>query len=761
MRDRSPGLWIRYGAAVACTAAALACRAVLYHYTARHGALVPFFPAIVAAVVYGGWGPGLLAVILSVTAAALQLHVLPVSPLRHPADLASVGVFAGVGVLIVYLCEEQRSARRRLRRVTINARCMLWDAEINSVERDATGASTKHDALQWKITIRDEEAAQHVVPLDVTASGSYLKAFESSQNPTDRQELTQARARALSRGDESYRCEFRCTDKNGCVHWLQEEVTIRPIGRCRWRAAGVVTDVTPNKQAEHALREAHAMLSAVNDGTTDAVFIKDLQGRYLMINPAGAAHVGTTVEGVVGKDDTAFFRPESARKLRQDDQRVVDLGRTFTFETEHVMPGGHPKTFQSTKSPYRDSHGAIIGIIGIARDITERRQAERERAALLAAERAARAQAERAGKAKDDFLACLSHELRTPLTPVLLLTSLLDSRADLPQDAREDVATIRRNVELEARLIDDLLDLTRVARGKLRLEMQTADVHLLVHSALDACWARDERRPLLELNARRHYVRGDPARLQQVLWNLLSNARKFTPTGGSITVRTADGPDERIVVSVIDTGQGIEADLLPRIFDAFEQGDAAAARQFGGLGLGLAISRAIVHAHGGAIEAYSAGRGTGATFTVLLPVVPEPVATGQNPPTPRHDRAPRGPRRILLVEDHESTLATMHKLLVSLGHQVRTASCVRDALDIACTQPIDLVISDVALGDGTGHELMRELRDRCPVVGIAVSGYGMEDDVRRSHESGFAEHLVKPIDPGQLKAAIERVSTPA
>jgi CheY-like chemotaxis protein/nitrogen-specific signal transduction histidine kinase len=392
----------------------------------------------------------------------------------------------------------------------------------------------------------------------------------------------------------------------------------------------------------------------------------------------------------------------------------------------------------------------------------------RERERLLASERAARAMAEasaaeaqRASDAKSTFLATLSHELRTPLTPVLLNVSLIERHAGLPVELREDVAAIRRNVELESRLISDLLDLTRIANGKLQLDQQDVDLHSIVRAAIDICQREASAKLVLELKARRHVVRGDTTRLQQIFWNLVSNAEKFTGPEGTITVRTLEAPGNRVRVQIIDTGSGIDPSILPRLFNVFEQGDARVMRQQAGLGLGLAISRKLTEAHGGTIAAASEGRGRGATFTVELPL-PEPsTRTTATPRRPSVALASTGRLRVLLVEDHEPTLRALGRLLRQIGHTVTEVTTVASATATAAQDGFDLIISDLGLPDGSGLDVMRHLRDRYEGRAIALTGFGMESDIVASREAGFAAHLTKPVDLVTLEAAIQRVLGPA
>lgn len=382
---------------------------------------------------------------------------------------------------------------------------------------------------------------------------------------------------------------------------------------------------------------------------------------------------------------------------------------------------------------------------------------------LLSALSEARDEAEQASRAKDDFLATLSHELRTPLSPVLLLADAEANNPDLPDEVRAKFSIIRKNVNLEARLIDDLLDLTRISRGKLQLNRIRCNVHRIIEDAISNVQGDAHERGISmieELTASDLEVLGDPVRLQQVIWNVLRNAVKFAPSKGVVNIRTRNA-DGTIQIDITDSGIGLAESELEHIFDAFSQSKLVrGSNQYGGLGLGLSIARMLVEIHSGTIQASSEGLGRGATFTINLPLleasqeerhpseIPEASVLGELKKPLR--------RRILLVEDHEDTLAAMSFLLGS-KYEIVTAPTAREARSRATEGPFDLVISDIGLPDEKGYDLMAFLRDQYGLRGIALSGFGMEEDVMRSQQVGFVRHLTKPVEFGTLQRAIDEV----
>ena len=360
-----------------------------------------------------------------------------------------------------------------------------------------------------------------------------------------------------------------------------------------------------------------------------------------------------------------------------------------------------------------------------------------------------RSAAEAANVAKDRFLATLSHELRTPLTPVLLWASAVVEDPDVPEDVKKGIQMVRKNIALEARLIDDLLDLSRLSHGKVRIDTETCDVHELLRNVgamLEPEYQVAKHSLQWDLWAENAQITGNATRLQQVFWNLLRNAAKFTPRGGLVRVRTWN-EDGALFVEVSDTGIGIEPENLERVFNPFEQEEREGS---GGLGLGLAIARKLVQLHSGTLTASSQGPGCGATFHVRLPCCARELTPVKEQPAPQPARV----LRVLVVEDHESTRETLATLLKRTGHQVRLAGSLSEAREVFDQQPFDLLIADLGLPDGSGYDLMREIRTRSMVPAIALSGFGDVEDVRRSIEVGFTRHLIKPIDVEELKWAI-------
>jgi PAS domain S-box-containing protein len=529
------------------------------------------------------------------------------------------------------------------------------------------------------------------------------------------------------------------------------------------RAAQAVDNARLFREAREAARSAHeslALLDTLMKTAPVGLAFVDRDLRYVHFNDALAAIDGKRPEEVIGRTMWQVV-PDLAPQLEPLYREVLRRGEPILGREVQGATAARPgeeRCFSVNYYPVRTPDGETLGVGAVVADVTEPRRAEREL-------RAAKEAAEGASRAKDRFLAMLSHELRTPLTPVLATVTAMLDEPETPAEIRPTLDLIRRSIELEARLIDDLLDVSRVVSGKLALDRSPVDVHALLHQTVGICRSElhgKRMRLSLALSAARHHVFADPARLQQVFWNLIKNAVKFSPEGGAIAIRTRnagdDGTGERLLVEVSDTGIGIEPAALPRIFNPFEQGEDAVTRRFGGLGLGLAIGRSVIEAHGGRLTASSAGRGHGSTFVVELAAERGAPAAAPSVPSAAGAGPLRRGLKILLVEDDPPSQRVMSRLLQQRQHEVTTAGTLATALELGQRQDFDLIISDIGLPDGTGLDLMRQLLSRRPVRGIALSGFGMDEDVRRSREAGFLAHLTKPVNFQALEATIQQVA---
>ena len=501
-----------------------------------------------------------------------------------------------------------------------------------------------------------------------------------------------------------------------------------------------------------------SLLQAITDATTE--LSSSEFGAFLLLSPKNERFVWQCVSGTLVKGFPECSPPRIASLVPDESSDI------FRFE-EGACPAPLCEVLHLKSvlvCPLRDDEHVLIGALLLGHTgshvYTERTERILPTVALQASIGIANARLYRhvqtANDAKAQFLAVLSHELRTPLNPVFAILTSLEENPDLPEEARQDLVVMRRNLQLEATLIDDLLDLTRISEGKMALKLATHDLNTIVRSVVHTCHAEIERKHTVvtvQLLAEEHHVVGDEVRLQQALWNLLNNAVKFTPAGGSVTLQSANDNRGNIVISVMDSGKGIAPESLERVFTAFEQEDALVAARFGGLGLGLAISKGIVDAHHGKISAESEGLGRGAKFSISLPTTAAP-APAMGVPLVLTSHSEPTHLRILIVDDHEDTRMVMCRMLRGRGYVMSEAGSVLEALTKYRAQEFDLVISDLGLPDGSGHDLMMAIQRIRPVKGIALSGYGMESDLARSRAAGFFKHITKPVDFQSLDAAI-------
>jgi PAS domain S-box-containing protein len=631
--------------------------------------------------------------------------------------------------------------------------------------------------------------------------------WQSALHPDDVQRFRVIWAKALE-ARQGLTIDLRLRGANGTYRWHLLRVICTGSGESKdLRWIGTFTDINDQKWAAGAfefLAEATAVLASSLDYEKTLERVARLAVPHIadicqidMIDQADGVlrrvAASRNENSVEGKVRLANPRPAGpppshpAYTVLQTGRPKCDARPSATAPAE--QPGdaavwdsfGDPGVICYISVPL-ESRERVLGVVSFAMTSSGRRYGRADlplaeqlarRAAVsvdnarlyLAAEQA-RKEAEIANLAKDRFLAVLSHELRTPLNPVLLTSSALLDDPSTPASLRPMLELTRRNVQLEARLIGDLLDVSRIGAGKMHFAREVVDAHDVIRQSLEIC-AEDVREAGLnlkvELKASEHHVNADPTRLQQVVWNLAKNAAKFTPAGGQLIIRSHnpsspnEGSDQpRLVIEVQDTGIGIDPTLLTKVFDAFEQGDARTTGRTGGLGLGLAISRAVVEAHGGRLAASSLGKDQGTTFTLELPTTTAPVSRVW--PTPDAQSTPSSPLSLLLVEDNKDTLRTLSWALERRGHVVVATDSMNSALEAASVGHFDLVISDIELPDGNGLELISRIGRDGALPGIAMSGYGSEEDIQQSLSAGFTEHLTKPVSFQDLEKAIRHVA---
>ena len=538
-------------------------------------------------------------------------------------------------------------------------------------------------------------------------------------------------------------------------------------------------DVTQSYRSEIASRQ----LAAIVASSDDAIVSKDLNSVITSWNYGAERIFGYTAEEMIGTSIMRLIPPDRQTEEQEILSRIRRGKRVDHFETIRLAKDGRQLNISVTVSPIKDSEGRVVGASKVARDITERKNAEaalkkvseeaekanRQRLRLLDSERVARSQAERASRMKDEFLATLSHELRTPLNAVVGWANLLRSDKLTADELRKGLETIERNARIQAQIIEDLLDMSRIISGKVRLNVQRIDLPSVLNQSIETVRATADAKSIhldsvVDLHA--GTILGDPDRLQQVFWNLLNNAIKFTPVGGEAQV-LVKRVTTYIEVSVVDTGEGIAPEFLPYVFDRFLQGDASITRHHGGLGLGLAIVKQLVELHGGNVRVRSGGIGKGATFTVRLPL--RAIYSELREESGHLQATPQASQtfpdvsltnvHILVVDDDVDASELVKRMLEIAGATVSTAGSASEAMErIRATRP-DVLVCDLGMPGEDGYSLIRKLRaleegqeDTLPA--IALTAYARWEDRTRAISSGFQNHLAKPVEPAELLAVV-------
>lgn len=588
-----------------------------------------------------------------------------------------------------------------------------------------------------------------VDPLSAATEGLPLDRFLRAMHEDDRPHILAAINRAIETGEE-YLAEYRVHTATGEERWVtargrvEYDVAGRPVA-----FPGALADITERKRAQED-RDRFFQLSL------DMLAIISTDGYFLQASQAWTSTLGYTLEELTTQPYIEFVHPDDRAATLEEARKLTQGIQTIAFENRYRCRDGSYRWILWSVAPFLEQKLLYC----VARDVTDRKRAEVEREQLLAREQAARETAEAANRVKDEFLAVLSHELRSPLNPILGWSKLLQSRKLDQQKTAHALETIERNAKLQVQLIDDLLDVARILRGKLSLNTVPVNLATSITAALETVRLAAEAKSIqiqtvLEPNVGE--VLGDSGRLQQVVWNLVSNAVKFTSPEGRVDIRL-ESFDDCAQIQVSDTGKGISPDFLPYVFESFRQADNATTRQFGGLGLGLAIVRQIVELHGGTVQAASLGEGQGATFTIRLPLMPQQPQMLQEirqaEPAPNLQGV-----KVLVVDDIADIREYVAFVLEQEGATVTSVSSAAEALSALTQVQPDVLVSDIGMAEVDGYMLMRQVRSLPPSQGgaipaLALTAYAGEMNEQQAIAAGFQRHLAKPVEPTVLLTVI-------
>ncbi len=640
--------------------------------------------------------------------------------------------------------EALQASENRFRQLTNSMPQIIWTTDASGELNYVSDQWLNYTGLTLEQTQGRSAASQFIHPNEVESS------YQQWQAAIESETIYQTEMRLKRVNDGSYRW------------FLVRAVPIRDEQGQIVEWCGTSTDIDDRKRIEEELRQKNAILDVINQSAPTPIFVKNREGRIIYANPATLEVLGKSALEVIGcRDRDLYSSRELGAIVSDNDQRIMESGETQVVEES---PDGI-RTYLATKAPYRNQAGEVIGLIGIANDISDRVLFERDRERILQQEKAAREAAEKANRIKDEFLAVLSHELRSPLNPILGWSKLLLAGKVDASKTTEVLATIERNAKLQSQLIEDLLDVSRILQGKLSLYVIPVRLTTIIEAAQETVRLAAEAKNIsihTILAADVGQVLGDTGRLQQILWNLLSNAVKFTPIGGRVEIRLTQS-NHYAQIQISDTGKGINPDFLPYVFEHFRQEDGATTRKFGGLGLGLAIVRQLVELHGGTVFVNSPGEGQGATFTVRLPLLGEDTleandSDGILSPLPVESLSLDG-LRIIVVDDEPDSRNFIAFVLEQEGAEVIALSSAIDALESIQQNQPDLLISDIGMPEMDGYMLIRQIRNQLPpqyqkLLAIALTAYAGDVNEHQVLAAGYQKHLSKPIEPKDLVATI-------
>ena len=589
--------------------------------------------------------------------------------------------------------------------------------------------------------------------------------------PADRLDEEPRILERLRRGERIDHFQTVRVRKDGSL--VDISLTISPIRNAAGEIIGaskIARDISEQKRAEEALRVSNQRFRLMANSAPVLIWLADISKSRTWFNRQWLEFTGRTLDEDGGFGWTQNVHPDDLARCLQSYGEGFDTRQPFRAEYRIRRFDGQPRWISEQAIPiFEGAGGAFSGFIGSCVDVTEAKQLQAEREETLKAERSAREEAERVGRLKDEFLATVSHELRTPLNAILGWSTLLRRIDPGSPDHGRGLETIERNARVQAQIIGDLLDMSRIISGKVQLDIQPIDLGEVINAAIDSVRPSIEARKLrlrVALDARAGRLRGDPGRLQQVIWNLLTNAVKFTPPGGHIDV-VLERVNSHVEVSVEDSGIGIKPEFLAFVFDRFRQADSSTTRRHGGLGLGLSIVKHLVELHGGSVRVKSPGEGQGATFIVALPISvlrTEEVSREERPSFSDVDVASLelpslAGVRAVVVDDEPDARILICRLIEEHGGQCQVAATAAEALALIAAGDVNILISDIGMPDVDGYELIRKIRamhgEACRhIPAIALTAYARADDRQRALLAGYQMHVAKPVEPRELIAGI-------
>jgi PAS domain S-box-containing protein len=736
------------------------------------GDTLPLFP-FVFAIIFAGWcgglWPGLLATVLSLLLADYLFMTLRGSIFHYRNPLALTRVFAIVfiGTAFSLLFDTSRKALK---------------AHLECLERFRLLVESARDYAIFTLDPLGRVSCWNTTAERIEGYGENEVVghhFSMLYTPEDLESGKPQTALEIAMAEGRYEEECWQLRKDGSRFWASG--VIAPLRDERGQLSGfakITRDMTERRMSEEALRASEERYRLLTDLSPDGVVIAEAGGTIHLANPATVRMLGAAAERMAGRNLFEFVAPEFQSQWRNYVQGLMasdEAAKQIYITLRSVDGRSVPVELSAVHFGWKGQPFAQI----VIHDLSGRKQAEEERERLLLREKAARLEAEAANRMKDEFLATVSHELRTPLTAIMGWVCMLTGHLLPESQTQHALQVIEQSAKSQARLVDDTLDVSRIIAGQFKIDLQPVEINRVFCAAIDIIRpTADAKGIALQafIDDQGSIVRGDASRLQQVIWNLLSNAVKFTNEAGRVEARLTRFQSE-VEISVTDTGIGIDPQFMPYLFERFRQADSTSTRRYGGLGLGLAIVRHVVEMHGGAVSASSAGKGLGSTFKVTFPVAS--AAQPQQPeggPPPKSrtpgGRAPREERhslmgvRVLVVEDDPDTLDMLKFVLAGSGAEVITAPSTSEALETLEHWRPDALVSDLAMPDQDGYELIQQVRSRGPEKGgnipaVALSAYSRAEDRKHALAAGFQVHVPKPVEPAQLIAVVASLTCAA